>query len=206
MSNLAAHNQSSENKEFDADAFWGLKEESRFPLTQEEWDLMHWLPGSPPAKIVGEQGFDLFVNDKSRRPVTETMAMLFSEFRENFEAASEALKPTHWRLLFYLDQFPMAALGQSSFDPVKELTLIVNQDSSQTDVPIEWIGSTTPVDWVLQDIRILLYDTDVDLAKALWAILAFARSLGLEKNEVLQVKFWECWWIDRFLKAAKEQA
>ncbi len=181
--------------ELDPVAYWRLDEFSNFPTTLNEWNLVSRLPSRPRAKLVGEHSYDIVVNRKARRPVELTVRRLLAEFQEDFSSASDLFEPVHWRFLFYLDLYPMAALGNPSFDARQAFQQIYDQHPSFVDVPSPWTGSSETAEAMLCDIRARISDTTQDVAKAAYVILTFARSLGLEKHDVLQVPWWQIWWI-----------
>jgi hypothetical protein len=206
MSSTASNNLPEDgDSSFDPIKFWGLDEKSRFPITPNDWDAFTQFPFRPPAKNVGLHDYDRLVNRKARRPLTGNFAKLFAAFRGDFETASQAFAPAQWRLLFYLNQYPLANLTNSSFDAAEALQNICGQENWKMEVPSEWTGSIVPSIVLLQDLPIEIGQLDADVAKAAWTILAFARYLGLEKNEVLQVPFWEIWWIERCLAAVSDR-
>ena len=180
-------------------ALWELDAPVRFPITPEDWDMRPCLPPTPRSPVVGQEAFDLLINHRARRPPASTMKKLITSYPDTFAAASVALKPHEWRTLHYLDQYPMAALGCPSFNGVRTLLEILNRDESLNDVPQMWTGALDPTACVLLDLRAVVSDLGLDVAKATWAILAFSRSLGMEKHEVLQLPWWSTWWISRFL-------
>jgi hypothetical protein len=185
--------------------FWGLDEKSRFPITPEDWDAFIQFPVRQRTKNIGLHDYDLIVNRKARRPATWAIARLFGAFRDDFNTASHAFDPVQWRLLHYMDQFPLANLANPCFDAAEALQNICSQETWKMEVPSEWTGSIVPSIVLLQDIPIQISQLDADVAKAAWTILAFARNLGLEKNDILQVPFWEIWWIERCLAALSDR-
>jgi len=190
-----------EDSSSDLIKFWGLDKKSRFPVTPEDWDAFIQFPVRQRTKNVGLHDYDLRVNRKARRPLIGAIAKLFAAFRGDFETASQAFTPVQWRLLFHLDQYPLANLANPSFDAVETLLNICGQENWKMEVPSEWTGSIVPSIVLLQDLPIEIRQLDADVAKAVWTILAFARILGLVQNDVLQVSFWQPWWIERCLAA-----
>ncbi len=185
----------------DPDAYWQLSEKPRFPTTISEWDNVITLPDFPVARPLGLHAFDLALNRKARRPEVRTMAKLVGTFSSDFERASKFFEPTQWRLLYYLDAFPLAALSNPGFDAERAFQQLYMLEPPFGDVPSEWTGSTEPSVDMLWDLRAYRHEIDADVAKAAWAIVSFARALNLEKNEVLQVPWWETWWIERCIAA-----
>ncbi len=190
------------NPSIDPVAFWKLDQKSRYPEDAWGWDDLAVLPELPRPRIVGNHSYDLLVNHRARRPTTSTMRKLTAAFPEDFAAASDLFEAVQWRVLYYVDLFPMAALGNPSFDPLQAFQEIYDREPSYIDVPQPWTGSPKPAINVLCDIRAVVSDAHPDVAKAAYAILGFSRSIGLEKHEVLIVPFWRMWWIDRFLAAS----
>jgi hypothetical protein len=143
----------------------------------------------------------LIVSKEARNPITDFIGKLVKGFREDFEDAEKALDPTEWRLLFYLGQYPLAALGNPCLDARFALAEICSQGSPHTDVPMEWTGSVAPTSERLDELRGHILDLDPDIAKAVWSILALARAIGFEKQEILQVPWFRFWWLERYLTA-----
>lgn len=183
----------------DAVSIWGLHEASRFPVTPEDWEKYHPLPPVPPMRLWGDKPFDLFVNPDGRMPTRNTFRDLVLSHMDLFDAASCAFRSHEWRTLYHLDLYPLAVLGNPSFDAKQAIREILDQDSSLTDVPQEWTGSPDRTSNVLLDIHVTLADLEPDKVKAVWTILSFARSLGLEKNEVLQIPWWSSWWFQSYI-------
>ena len=202
MSNPSINNMpDGEDSPDDLRKFWGLDEKSRFPITPEDWDSLLQFPAAPRVQSVGRHDYDILVNRQARQPAIWTIARLFGSFRDDFNTASHAFDPVQWRLLYYLNQYSLANLANPGFDAVETLRNICSQENWQMEVPSEWTGSIVPSIVLLQDLPIEITQLDADVAKAAWTILAFARSLGFEKNDVRQVPFWEPWWIERCLAA-----
>jgi hypothetical protein len=97
----------------------------------------------------------------------------------------------------------LAAVGNPSFDAHHAFQRLYEQDAWEIDVPRPWTGATESAEVVLADIRARMSDAQPDVAKAAYVILTLAHGLGLEKHEVLQVLFWEPWWIERCLAAGR---
>jgi hypothetical protein len=192
-----------EAQAFDPEACWKLRERSRFPTSLEEWEWDRFirLPQLPKPRVVGQNNYDLIVNRKARRPVTLAVGRLIAAFPQDFAEASDWFHPIHWRLLYWLDLYPIAALGWPDFNVTQVLRDICDQNPWTADVPREWIGAREPAADILPDVRVRICQMRADTAKAAWAILSLARRMGMEKNEVLQVPWWQCWWIERYLNA-----
>lgn len=183
--------------------FLDLHQKPRFPRTPAEWQHFGIVPEPVINHPIGTQAFDQIVNRKSRRPVIRTISRLFDKFKKEFVDASTAFDQVQWRLLFYLGQYPLVALADPRFDPREEFRRILNQDPWLNEVPVEWIGTSTPVAEIIAALNIRVSDLNVDQAKAVWAVLSLAKSLGLEKHEVLQVPFWWPWWLDGYFEAMR---
>lgn len=181
----------------DPNQYWGLSEKPRFPITISEWDSFVGLPDLPVNHPCGLHAYDLVINRKARRPVTRSVQKLLTAFRSDFERASQFFQPTQWRLLYYIDAFPLATLSNPSFDAKRAFQQLYMLEPPFADVPQEWTGSTELSVDMLWDLRAYCYEIGADVAKAAWAILSFSRALNLEKNEVLQIPWWETWWIER---------
>lgn len=182
-------------------AYWKLSDKSRFPVTAPEWDDVIALPDLPVLRPVGSHAYDLAVNRKARKPIVRTMRTLLTMFPLDFERASHFFQPSQWRLLYYLDQYPLALLSNPTFDPARAFQQLYMLEAPFGDVPQQWTGSTGSSVDMLWDLRAYRHEIEPDLAKAAWAILGFARRLDLEKNEVLQVPWSEVWWIERCIAA-----
>lgn len=182
---------------------WRLTDASRFPITPDAWESVRSVPPAPEVRVSVDRPFDLVANPYGRRPVRNTFRELVSVFPESFDEAAFALKPHEWRTLYYLHLYPIAALGDPRFDAKQAIGDILDRDPSLNDVPREWTGSHDPAAGALLDIRVTLADSTHETAKAVWAILAFARSLGMEKNEVLQVPWWLPWWFKSYLSRSE---
>lgn len=182
-----------------------LREKPRFPCTPAEWECSPSLPNPVRCYLVGERAFDQMVNRKSRRPAARTVARLFEKFKTEFVDAGTALDPFQWRLLYYLDQYPLAALSDPHFDPRDGFERIFRQDLWFNEVPLEWLGTTTSVAQMLEKLHIVFIELSVDQAKAVWSILALARSLGFGKHEVLQVPWWRSWWLEGYFAATNSK-
>jgi hypothetical protein len=201
--NTCHPSSSSEASEVSAVEFWSLDAPSRFPVTAADWDRLATLPPRPQVKVNGEHAYDRVVNRKARRPMLNTIRRLRSAFPADFESASGLFTPVLWRFLFYLDLYPLAALGDPSFDPPRAFQTVYERDEWLLDVPAEWTGATQPATDLTFAIRVAACDADSDVLKAAWTILALARSLGLSKSEVLVVPWYESWWLDRYLQTAR---
>jgi hypothetical protein len=182
-------------------ALWELDAPVRFPVTPEDWDRYPLIPQPPHGLVVGQQAFDLIVNHRARRSPSNTVKRLITAFPESFAAASAAFRGHEWRTLHYLDQYPIASLGSPSFDGRQALLDILDRDESLNDIPQIWTGSPDPTACILLDLRAIVSNLDPDLAKAAWTILSFSRSLGMEKQEVLQLPWWSTWWISCFVRS-----
>lgn len=180
-------------------SFWRINDVSRFPTTREEWASVESIPPAPQQRVSSNQPFDLLANPHGRRPVKDTFRDMVYAFSDSFDEASLTLKPYEWRTLYYLDLYPLAALGNPSLDAKQTMREILNREPSLTDVPREWTGSPDHTAGVLLDIHVTLADLKPDTIKAIWATLSFARSIGMEKNEVLQVPWWSTWWFRSYL-------
>jgi len=184
-------------------SIWRLDDASRFPTTPDAWESVRSVPPAPEVRVSVDRPFDLVANPYGRRPVRNTFREMVSVFPESFDEAAYALKPHEWRTLYYLDLYPMTALGDPRFDAKRAIEDILDRDPSLNDVPQEWTGSPDSAPSALLDIRVTLADTRPDTAKALWAILAFARSIGMQKNEVLHVPWWLPWWFESYLSRSE---
>lgn len=181
-------------------SIWGLDQPPRFPATPDGWDDITPFPTLPRPGTVGKEPFDKVVNHRSRRPATGALKKLTGAFPETFASASTALRAHEWRTLVHLDSFPLAALSNPAFDANKALIEILDRGEGRNDVPEEWTGSKEPTPCVLLDLRVVIFDLPPDVAKAVWSILGFARSVALEKNEVLLLPWWTSWWISRYIE------
>ncbi|MFT3829867.1 MAG: hypothetical protein QM691_09215 [Opitutaceae bacterium] len=180
-------------------SIWGLNGTLRFPTTPEEWGSMQSVPPPPKQGVPSDQPFDLLANPYGRRPVKDTFRDMVYAFSDSFDEASLALRPHEWRTLYYLDLFPIATLGNPDLDAARVIRDILDRDPSLTDVPREWTGSPDAAAGVLLDIHVTIADMKPDTIKAVWAILSFARSIGMEKHEVLHVPWWSTWWFQSYL-------
>lgn len=181
-------------------SLWRLDEAPRFPLTADEWANCGTLPQWFRPQLVGEHSYDLIVNHRARRPVANTIASLIDIFPADFEVASALLNPVQWRTLYYLDQFPVAHLSDPSFAVQRKLLDLCESAVAEDDVPIEWTGATHSTDALLEMLA-AISDADNDMLKAVYAILSLARSIGLEKSEVLQLPWHERAWFGGYIAA-----
>jgi hypothetical protein len=180
---------------------WKLDDRPRFPTTPGGWDNFTPAINAEEIKTTGAHAYDLLANPYARQPQLARLATAFRTFREDFDKVSKAIAPEGWRLLFYLDQFDLHALGQSGFDSVAALRELCNGTNYIPEVPSECLGIACTADDVAGSTYVACCQLSPDLAKAAWVILGIACRIKLEKNEVLQVPWWEPWWIERYLNA-----
>ena len=181
----------------DADEFWQLQEPSRFPTTKGACQKQTHIPTqeAPPW------GPKLPVLITRRQTAVLVSWALSKVTTTHKKIASSTLNPEQWRQLYYVDQYPLSVLCRSTPDVLEVFRAIWSQDQWFLDVPPEWLGSKNSAD-IMEDIREIIETADASVLLAIYSILSLARSAGFEKNEILQVPFWELRWIEGYLSAS----
>ena len=150
--------------------FWHLKEKPRFPLTPEEWDHPLRLPRSPTRLIVGRNDYDLVIDRRARRSVISVMRKLLLAFPTDFKKASDAFDPSEWRLLYWLNLYPISFLGGPDFNAALTLKELTEQEHERRAIPDAWLGSVNPGVNVRHDAFMKAFDLQPDVGKATWAL------------------------------------
>jgi len=189
---------------FYTEELWPLQSNPRYPNTTDEWkDTTKIFSVHSPAPN-GAHDYDLTVNPCARLHPLEQMESLLNLFPQDFEAASNVFTSVQWRLLFYLRRCSLAHLGQPDFNVLDALRQACLADTWLFDVPSEWLGSDEPSLDIALGMRQDIGALTADQAKAVWAVLAFAQAIDLEKYEVLKLSWWTPDWLKAFHPPVRE--
>lgn len=141
----------------------------------------------------GQHPYDLIVGANVRQAPILTVRQLRDLYPEDFEAASDALAPDEWRLLYEIHPFLIYALTNPAFDIVNELTLVFDDRQTMDGARHAQLRSDRDVDDIAATIRMALADLMPDQQKALWCIMCGAKQSDMSGEELLTRHWWKGW-------------
>ena len=182
----------------------GLDNAPRYPRTLEGWSEFSQTIEVPSTPTTGTNDFDYAINPAARVNPLDQMRLLLDRFPEAFKAASHAdITSAEWRLLRYIPGIRLGQLGQPDFDPKAAIIDACLNDHWLHRMPSAFVGSNLRTADIALGMEQPIGMLPDDVAKAVWAILAFTWAIPLGMHEVLQLPWWDYDWLVAFVGHAR---
>lgn len=166
----------------------------QFPKSAQGWRnsrLEIRVAAIPP---VGTTDYSRIVRAVGESRPIAVLTALMDAFPAHFTKAEASLAPDVWRLAYHHPTIWLPRLADPTFCAASELTS-AHYREWLSEIPPNWLGATRPTEEALADLRLGIDKCGLDGAKAVWATLSTLKWLGLPRNTVRDVWWWDIRWL-----------
>lgn len=134
------------------------------------------------VSLFGKHQYDLVIGQNTRSRPSEICRLLVNAYPPDFEAAVTEIDEMDFLVLLAGGSYSIHALTDPAFDPAEAIIQFLEQSDVLERIEDHPVSEAISLDQACTNINGSLAELEPDVAKALWASLAFIKDSGIPET------------------------